>query len=101
MTAEEFIETVKVGDYLKGYSTGKIVQVTGIGETRFFYRDEYRRSEYVSNMSSQMAKWRKVDGAKKLQTESCEELRTQHPEQAAGSVEPLQPDMGKIPIRIP
>lgn len=62
----EFKRDVKVGDTLQGYSTGKTVRVTAVGETRFLYVDHdsrYHLEERVSLMVSPSAHWVKIYSA--------------------------------------
>lgn len=49
LTPKEFRETFKVGDIISGWSTGKKVRITAIGEERFLYKETEvsRRGEYV------------------------------------------------------
>lgn len=54
----QFQREVKVGDYLYGYSTGKKVTVTAIGEERFLYLHEYIKGEKVAKILSVTANWR-------------------------------------------
>jgi hypothetical protein len=45
MTAERFKELFKVGDVIAGYATMRHMLITGIGDTRFFYRDPEDRKD--------------------------------------------------------
>lgn len=44
-TPETFRAEFKVGDFLSGWSTGKIIQITAIGQTRFFAKTHNGREE--------------------------------------------------------
>lgn len=59
----EFRELFKPGDYIRGWSTGKTVKITAIGEERFLYRDvghSGRRAEYVRGITATWL-WEKVE----------------------------------------
>lgn len=64
MTPDEFKETFRVGDFIRGWSTRKLMQITAIGESRFLYRD-FRGSdrEWVAAMENVMARWEKDEEA--------------------------------------
>lgn len=50
MTPERFKELFQVGDIIAGYVTQKHMTITGIGDTRFFYKntDDSRQKEYMA-----------------------------------------------------
>jgi hypothetical protein len=61
-STDEFKQLVKVGDYLRGWATGKIVKVTAIGLGRFlFLVNGYRKREGVATMICQ-ANWQLLRG---------------------------------------
>lgn len=65
MTGEEFRKKFKRGDILTGYSTGKRVRITGIGDTRFLYinpdeeNQPYKVRERIASMHGRH--WRLVE----------------------------------------
>jgi hypothetical protein len=63
MTVAEFTAAFKPGDMISGWSTGKVVQVTAIGESRFLYLDGNRLGahgkEFVTSIRASWF-WKKV-----------------------------------------
>ena len=72
MNIEEFKRNCSVGDYLEGFTTGKEVRITAIGETRFLYIDRLGR-ECVSKIQNVAANWNKVYSRNKSNNEASQE----------------------------
>lgn len=60
MNPERFKKTFKVGDIVTAWSTDKKVKITGIGETRVMFIDEYsvKPKELIASMN---LPWRKME----------------------------------------
>lgn len=58
-TAEEFKKAFKVGDSISGWSTGKVVTITAIGESSFLCKSKYY-SEKEQKCSFTATTWIKV-----------------------------------------
>lgn len=62
LTTTEFRKEFKVGDIIQGWSTGKKVMITAIGEERFLYKNAdgyHRNKEYVSTIRATWL-WKKA-----------------------------------------
>lgn len=62
MSIEEFKTTFKPGDFIQGWATKKVVEITGIGETRFFFKEhDHRRGKEFAQTIRVPWLWVKVD----------------------------------------
>ena len=59
-TPEEFKAAIKVGDYLSGWATPKVIQVTAFGQKNRFLAVDVYGQETVHTMTATTG-WTKVD----------------------------------------
>lgn len=62
MSCKEFKEAFKPGDLIQGWSTGKVVEITAVGQQRFLYIQDSmgrRNKEFVQSIAAPWM-WKKV-----------------------------------------